>query len=88
MMKVSSTNLSHRHGGGGRVYGLNLKLFHEEVCDEGADRGIHGCTINLFIILTLEEEVCVFETNSKRLTIWGMDMLVFGDNRGSCHNLC
>ena len=27
----------------------------EEVCNEGDDRGTHGCSMDLFIILTLEE---------------------------------
>ena len=47
-------------GGGGRVYGLDFKLFHEQV--EGAYRGTHGCTMDLFVILTLQEEVHVFVT--------------------------
>ena len=64
MMKVSSTNLIHRHGGGGRVYGLDFKFFHEQVGDMQADGGTHGCTMDLIIILTMEEEVCVLRQNS------------------------
>ena len=45
----------------GSTKGLDLKLFHKQVGDERVDGGTHGCTLNLFIILTLEEEVCVFE---------------------------
>ena len=41
--------------------GLDLKLFHEQVGNEEANRGTHGCTMNLFIILTLENEVSVFK---------------------------
>ena len=37
--------------------GLYFKLFHEDVSYEGADGGTHRCTLYLFIILTLEEEV-------------------------------
>ena len=39
--------------------GFNFKLFHEYVGYEGADGGTHSCTLDLFIILTLEEEVGV-----------------------------
>ena len=41
--------------------GFYLKLFHKDVCYEGADGGTHSSTLYLFIILTLEEEVCVGE---------------------------
>ena len=44
--------------GAGRK-GLYFKLFHKDVCYEGADGGSHSCTLDLFIILTLEEEVGV-----------------------------
>ena len=37
--------------------GFNLKLFHKQACYEGADGGSHSSTLDLFIILTLEEEV-------------------------------
>ena len=44
MTRVSSTNLTHRHG---RVWcrleGFDFKLFHEQVGYEGADGGTHGC---------------------------------------------
>ena len=39
--------------------GFYFKLFHEDVGYEGADGGTHSCTLDLFIILTLEEEVGV-----------------------------
>ena len=39
--------------------GFDFKLFHEDVGYEGADGGSHSCTLYLFIILTLEEEVGV-----------------------------
>ena len=73
-------------GVGQRVYGLDLKLFHEKVGDEETNRRTHASTMDMFIIVTLEEEVHVNETNSKRLTIWGMDMMVLWDSRGSCCN--
>ena len=59
--KVSSTNLSQRDGVGACAKGINLKLFHENFGYEGADGGPHSCTLDLFIILTLEEEVSVGE---------------------------
>ena len=31
----------------------------KDVCYEGTDGGTHSCTLDLFIILTLEEEVGV-----------------------------
>ena len=46
---------------GERVEGFDFKPFHKEVCYEGADGGSHSCTLNPFIILTLEEEVGVGE---------------------------
>ena len=39
-----------------------FKLFHEDVGYERADGGSHSCTLDLFIILTLGEEVSVGET--------------------------
>ena len=48
-------------GVGGGLEGFNFKLFHEDVCYERADGGSHSCTLDLFIILTLEEEVGVGE---------------------------
>ena len=37
--------------------GFDFKLFYEDVGYEGADGGTHSCTLDLFLILTLEEEV-------------------------------
>ena len=61
MTKVSSRYLSHSWGMWDRAKDLDFKLFHKQVGNEGANRGFHGSTMDLFIILTLEEEVCVFE---------------------------
>ena len=65
MTKVSSTYLSHRWRWG-RTDDLNFELFHEQVCNNGANGGTYGCTIDLFEILTLEEEVCVFKAKLKQ----------------------
>ena len=46
-----------RVGEGGE--GLHFKLFHKDVCYEGADGGTHSCTLDLLTILILEEEVGV-----------------------------
>ena len=60
MRKVSSTYRSHNWGGA-RTDGLNFKLFHEQVTMERANKGTCGCTMDLFKILTLEEEVDIFK---------------------------
>ena len=59
MTKVSSTNLSQREGGEGRRRGLVLQTLPWRCWLWGADGGTHSCTLDLFIILTLEEEVGV-----------------------------
>ena len=46
-------------------------------------------TMNLFIIHTFEEEVCVFlRQNSRSLIVCDMDMLVLCNRSGSCCNIC
>ena len=42
--------------------GFNFKLFHEDVGYERADGGSHSCSLYLLIILIMEEEVGVCET--------------------------
>ena len=67
MTKVSSTNLSHRLGGceaGTKAF--DLKLFHEQVCYEGTNGGTHSSILNLFIKLTLQQEVCVFKVELQK----------------------
>ena len=49
-------------GVGTELEGFDFKLFHEDVGYERADGGSHSCTLDLFIILTLEEEVGVGKT--------------------------
>ena len=44
--------------------------------------------MDLFIILTLEEEVCVFNAKLQSQTICGMDMLVLWESSGSYLSLC
>ena len=62
MTNVSSKNLSQRDRGLGKDWrAFDFKLFHEDVGYERADGGSHSCTLDLFIILTLEEEVGVGE---------------------------
>ena len=48
-------------GSGGSAKGFDLKLFHKQDGNEKADGGTHGSTMYLFVILTLEDEVCVFK---------------------------
>ena len=88
MTKVSSTNLSNRWGLWGRAKGLNLELFHEQVGNKGPNRGIHSSTMDLFIIISLEEEVCAFEAKSRGVTVCVMDMLDLCVRSGSCCNFC
>ena len=47
----------------GRADGLGFEIFHEQVSYHRADRRTHDCTMVLFEILTLQEEVGIFETN-------------------------
>ena len=56
-------------GAGAR--GFYLKLFHKEVSYDGANGGSHSCTLDLFIIHTLEEEVVVGEAELQK----GCDLL-------------
>ena len=58
MTKVSSTCLSLKQGMWAK--GFDLKLFHKQVGNEGTDWGTHGSTMDLFIILIMEEDVCGF----------------------------
>ena len=58
---MSPTNLSQRLGVWGSAKGFDLKLFHEQVGDERPDAGTHGWSLDLFINITLEEEVHVFK---------------------------
>ena len=46
---------------GGRTYGLDFKLFHEQVGNKWANGRAHGHTMSLFKIFTLEEEVSSFQ---------------------------
>ena len=49
--------------------GLGFKLLHEQICYYGIDRGTHGCAMDLFIILTLEKEACVFVMGSPEMSL-------------------
>ena len=44
--------------------------------------------LDLFLILTLEEEVCLFRQNSRSVTNCCMDMLVLCGSCGYCCNFC
>ena len=57
----------------GRAKGLDFKLFHKQVANEGANGETHGNTMDLFVILNLEEELCVFETKLQEY-----DYLLYG----------
>ena len=49
-------------GVGEGLEGFDFKLFHEDVGYERADGGSDSCSLCLLVILTLEEEVDVGET--------------------------
>ena len=44
--------------------GLGFKLLHKHIGYNGTDVGTHGCNMDLFIILTLEEQIGIFRQNS------------------------
>ena len=48
--------------------GPGFKLFCEQVVDTGTNRGTHGCTMDLFIILTLEEEISIFQAEFQQFS--------------------
>ena len=59
--------MSHPHTytitlvGRGSADGLGFKLFHEQVGYNGTGGGTHGCTMDLFIIVTLQEEIGILD---------------------------
>ena len=86
MIKVSSTNLSQRQGVWESAKSFDLKLFHEHVCNERTNRGTHSSTLNLFIIPTLEEEVCVIKAELQKGDYILDYMMVLCCNVGSSVN--
>ena len=69
----------------GRLDGFGFKLLNEQVGYEGADGGTHGCTMDLFIVLTLEEEVDVFEAELQECNSRCGFLLNYGDCRVNWH---
>ena len=72
--------------GGAAAKGFYLKLFHEQISYERTNGGSISCTLDLFIILTLEEEVSVGEAELSKVVICYMDMLVLCSSVVSCCN--
>ena len=62
MTNVSSTYQCQNLGGGAVFRAFCFQVLHVEIGHNGAGWGTHGCTLNLFIELVLEREVCVLET--------------------------
>ena len=85
--KVSFTYMSHRQGVGAELMVL-LWTLPWTAWKWGTNGGTHGCTTDLFKILTLEHEVCVLRQNSSRVMIWGMNIEVLFGSRDSCLSLC
>ena len=63
---------------------LPLNSSFKRLAIRGLIKETHDCTMVLFIIPTLEEEVCVFEMKLKEGDYVGDDMEVLWENRGSC----
>ena len=82
---MSSTSLSHSQGD--IADGLGFELFHIQVGNEGANGGSHGCTMDLFKILTLEEEVGILSQNSSKVFICGIDTDILLGSRESCSSI-
>ena len=51
-----------------------------------ANGGTLGCNVNLFKILTLEEEVGIFQAKLQLMICW-VGMEVLWESRGSCSSL-
>ena len=73
MTKVLSTYLSHSQGVSGRTKVLDFKLCHKHVGNDGDNGGTNGSTMDLFKILTWEEEACIFEAKFQEC-----DYLLYG----------
>ena len=58
---------------GGSADDLGFKLFDEQVSYYGTAGETHGCAMDLFIIPTLEEEICIFRQNSSKVVMCCMD---------------
>ena len=68
--------------------GPGFKLFNEQVDYNQTNGGTHGCTMDLFIILTLEEELGIFRQNSSNAVICCVDMKILPHSCESCCNCC
>ena len=66
MTKVSSTYLLQNLGWSGNVWIALISLFHEQVGHSWTYGWSHGCSLHLFIILTLEQEIHVLEAKPQQ----------------------
>ena len=73
---------------GGSADFLGFKLFCEQVSYNGADRGTHGCTMDLFIILSLEEEIVIFKTELQQCGLYCIYVEVLFCSCVSCCSFC
>ena len=87
MTRVSSTNLSHKEGVGAVWRALASNSSMNRVGYERVDGGTHGCTMYLFIVLTLEEEVGVFKAKLQECDNLGNGHLGLCGSVGSCVSL-
>ena len=76
---------------------LGFRLLHEQLSHNRAKGGPHSCSLDLCIILTLEEEICLFEAElqiggdmmnghgSSSVDLCVLSYLVFNDGNGLVH---
>ena len=85
---VSCTYLSHSLGGRANADVLGFKLFHKQDTYNRTDGGTHGHAMNLFIILTIEENMGIFKQDFSSMVMCCMDMEVLLCSCGPCCNFC
>ena len=60
----------------GQADGLGIKLSHELTGNEGANRGTHGCAMDLLKIFTLEEKIGILRQNPSNVIMFWRDIEV------------
>ena len=66
--------------------GLGFKLSMKRLARMGLMDGSHSCTMNLYIILSLKEEIGIFQKNSNNVVICHIDREVMFCSCVSCRN--
>ena len=87
--KLLSTYLSQSLGGFGAVLmALESNSSHEWVGYNGNNGATHSCTIDLYIILTMEEEIGILRHNSNNVVMCCMGIEDLLCSWKSCYNFC